>query len=451
MKKNIERILIFIAVFGSSISGGEIFGISVAKLAILPLLLLFLTKRGRSKGLKTYSILLLIWFSLFLISSAFGFFSPIQKMSGFDSRLLMNMVTMGGIYIPVVFLLSRQDNKTELFHQFKFSLLWTARIHAIWAILQFLLYSLFRFDLNSFALSWLFESGTSAFDNNYGSGEPFKVFIRATGINHDPAFLGIVIVCGALFDVNLIWKLLYVGTSALAMSRSSVIVIVFVVLLQMMHFLARKKMTMKKYAPPLLLASGLGVIVLFSAFSNPSIREPISHMFSRFEQLTVSVHQQGGDARHLMYLFEPFNVSMNNLSFVQILFGIGPRNGGNALSQFYTGSVSVVTTDAGSAWSIESDPGELWLGCGLLGFVAYYASLVSFWRKGGFEAKLISLSFVIFGLMYDIAFQPLTQLVLIFCTIYERPQRPCFNPLLIKVISTQICALSQTCREGEKQ
>lgn len=404
--------LLFFAVLASSMIGAQVLGVSLAKISLIPLeMFLFVSLKDTYVHFTKDSTKVLLWLIFVVFSSFYNYVFSDSCLSGYKNVLLFNVFQNIIFHIPILLLLS---GKSEIFCKLKKSILIVAQINCVWAIVQFIAWYVFRFDFNNFFFNTLLHGFLGSRDWTAWNYETLSLAIRPTGLNHDPAFLALLLVLGFIITSSKLWKyLFFVGVIA-AMSRVGIVSIAIFVLFE------RYRQGLKiKFSQAII---GVASILLFAGCAlfmynnNEHVRYQMDLVSSRFEAVTGKESANTGTNRHMMYIPAAILTSME-MPLVNSLIGTGPRTGGNAFAQteVHKTFFSLNKVMREKTWAVECDPAELLLGCGLVGFILYYLVIFSFIKKFWKNIQDCSLFMAVlfFGVMYDVSMHPLITLLII--------------------------------------
>ena len=408
LKNNSLFIVLFISVLFSSMLGAKIMGVSLNKIALLPLIIYLLFSKFQTFKINKYCIPLIIFFLIHLLSSIHSLLLTYAKdFDGFINTSILNIISDLFIYFPLIVLLNGYSNHLVLKNKFVHALVITCRIHLIWSICQFVIYSIFKYSINDLT-QFLFSRNSTAF-TNLG---PLGVFIRPTGLTTDPAFFGITMVLGFILDKKSSNKTLYFLMSILSMSRVSIIVIIIAFII---NFLLKNKIrinTKKCFA-----FITIFFVLLIICLTSKTISSQISALFYRFNIIKdVNAGRIDGTSRHILYIPMSFKALLKQNNIITFLIGGGPRQSGpalvvsNVMNEYLSKGMFINT------WSIECDIAELILGYGVLGFISYYFVLSILILRGKRIESVLFISIAMFGIMYNVSSATLIVLTLIvFC------------------------------------
>lgn len=196
---------------------------------------------------------------------------------------------------------------------------------------------------------------------------------RPAGVSWEPANLALSLVIGFILSKNVYYKVLFVIGIVLSTSRTGIIVLAFVMLINALinrRYKKSKKIVKKK---DILLAILFCVILIAGMFyisNNPKeiveyVTKGIQTTYNKMTNLNVDssalTHSQY--YKKIWYVFSKGNL-LNDL------IGYGTSSSGFAYSKF----LSIYTEKIG--WNPESDFITLLFGNGVLGVIAYYASII---------------------------------------------------------------------------
>lgn len=410
-------IVVFIAVLFSSMVGAQLWGISLNKLALLPLELycLFHVLKHRKIIIASTSTPLICFYFAQIVGSFIALLNHnyLSLYSNYRSTLQNNIIQNVFIYLPLVFSLSVLDNKDKLLSYLKRSLIYTCRIHCVWAIAQFVLWYAISFDFNNFVFVDLLNG---LLGDNYKTFLIFldgKTQLRATGLNYEPAAMATIMLLGVCLEKTFLLKLIYCATCFLGMSRTGIIVTFGTLGFQIIYtsIKHRKNFDKKLLKKALFYLAGAIVFVLV-CLSIDFLRTHILNALSRFMNMG---NRQDGTSRHLMYPIYSLYAWFNELNIAQKTFGIGARVSGLAFSnsEYISSQMILNQTMKTTAWEIECDFAAILLGDGLIGIIAYFALLVGLIKKKELGWISLGVGLFVYGVMYNTFSQTLMQIILI--------------------------------------
>lgn len=420
----------FIAVFGSSIVGANLFGVSLNKLALIPLEIYLVIRNGRNLKfhINKRQRQLIYWYAISCFASLSGIiFSSIYNVNVVEEvtkRAILQLTSYFVIFIPIALMLWNSKNKYEYAECFKVSLIWTARIQAIWGILQFVLMQTVRYDLNAAILGGIFGGEWTRYSNIANSS--IGVVMRVTGINRDAAFLGLLLFIGFIIDSKLIFRFLYIICALLGLSRVALVSCAFIVFYQIY---VKLKSNGRKYARAKQLAkAGIISAVLLICFiqvyqNSPALQEQITRVIERFSTISTGAD---GTSRHIGYPIAMLQLELFNIPLLQKLIGVGNQCGG-ILFSYYNDAIEWIGLHSSMlsqnyVWTVESDIASVFLETGIIGGVMYYYFYYMSFRasRKDIVKRSLIIGLFVFGIMYNMAGGSLIQLVYIslFATNY---------------------------------
>lgn len=410
-KLNIDLFLFF-AVLASSMIGAQIQGISLPKIALIPLeIYVFIQLKNSSIVMNREKWWILGWFTLIIVSSYLNYCLTDSPLKGYKDVLLLNIIQTLIFQIPLLFLFSGIN---EAFEKMKKNILTVAKISCVWCFVQFIAWYVFFFDFNHFLFIDLLHGllGDREWTALYNDGQ--VVSIRPTGFTHDPAFLSLLLVFGFILTNSKYWKYVFFMGTLAALSRVGIISIIAIFFYQ-------------KYKENSLninigkLISGLCVSLAFVfatvlLYNNNSfVENQIDKVIFRTVNMMNGKATDGSD-RHLYYLPVAILTCIKMPAY-NIILGTGARTGGNALvmTDAYHNFFTLNRTQETNSWALECDPAELLLGMGVVGFCMFYLILIRLVKKFHKNKKDTMLFLVIFffGIMYDVSAHPLVTLLFI--------------------------------------
>ncbi len=406
MKTKLLYINVFIMIFFSSIIGGTILGLSLNKLCILPLYIyLFITTlhmHGRIKIKKSILVFILFYFAS-AISAVYSLSASYSKMDGYVSRSAFYAIQAICIYIPLIILLYNHPSKDRITDATIKAIIITFRINIIIAIIEFLSFFVLDITVTKLILSIFYGAEAAPALINL---MPLGIFIRPTGLNMDPAYLGIILVFGFLFEKNNNWKLAAFLVALIAMSRTAVIV------MAVAYFYDRglKKITVKSLLFVMFGIALFGILLMVSE----GFRNQLTGLLDRFNLSSQVNSADSGTMRHLLYIPKAIEAFFFHYKPLQMLIGFGPRQSGTILAQIGLMDAYLNPEMFVEPWTLECDMAELLLGYGIIGFILYFYNIFQL-RKLGKQGKTIFLIIVLYSIMYDISAATFVQLIIIIC------------------------------------
>ena len=408
---------IFIAVLFTSLLGATVFGVSLNKIALIPfgvglLLEFFGTNKHIFRVNRTEKKLLSFYIGA-ILSCLIGLFND-NSFSGYTSKLVSYAVQLLICYIPIALFLWSSKNRENYFKCFQKSVVTVCRIHCIWALVQFISYSLYSFDLNSFVFtnllhgalggkwtSWSWENGTLA--------------LRVTGLNYDSAYLAIILIFGFIFDKRKAFRVLYFAAAVLSMSRTGIFTMTLAFVVDLYNKNSLKTIDSKKIFKMVVSIGVISLVFLYLYNTLESVQYQVDYAMSRVADINSSEKSES-TVLHQKYIPYSLLFYLSYLNPIQKLIGVGPRVAGIVFAENESNYSAIVLnqTQQYTAWPIECDFAEVLLGYGILGFILYYGILYDIYKGGNKQLRLFSISMVVMGIMYDYVEMTFFQLALIF-------------------------------------
>lgn len=406
MRKNSRVLLIciFIMVFFSSIVGSQFFGFSLNKVCMIPLML-YLFLHSKSFSLRKSLFPLAGFYVVAALAAIISLIAPYaNNIEGYISRSVFYAIQMVIFFIPMLFLLSKSKRKEEIIDYTIYSVILTSRINIIFVFLELATFFIVNTSFTDSLLGFLYGiDNASALIYLPGLG----VFLRPTGLNIDPAYLGIILVFGFLFEKSIVWKIMIFVAAACAMSRSAVLIIAAISILDYIKKNCIRKINLKYIA-----ISFLCIIVFtYTILMIPSLNSQITGMLSRLHLGNEIKSEDVGTIRHMLYIPKSIEVFIFYFNPIQQLIGFGPRLSGTIIAHANVMNNYLNPEMFYEAWTIECDIAELLLGYGLIGFVLYYCCIFKL-RKIKVYGKMLFLVYFLYSIMYDISASTYAQFVL---------------------------------------
>lgn len=401
---------IYFAIFLSSIIGVQIGGISLNKMALIPLEIILLLQPNlqyQIKNVKRNRMHLVMWYCIAIFASLGGFLfaenvAYIYK-ADIEKKELYQVIQSLLIYIPIIVLIPNKIKKRDTKIIIKDAFIITARIQTIWAIIQFFLYYVLSFDLNKWLFVDVLKNASEQWTrfNNIGG----VILLRPTGLNQDAAFLGILLIVGSIFDTSYIWKILYVLVGILSFSRATLITMLALLAYRLYKKIRGKLIIIRlNNILKILIVFGLILIVFGYLYVNvPFINTQINRMILR---LTMISSGQDGTAKHMSYPKVATEIYLFNMPIYTKLFGIGLPITGVAFNAFsnYIDSFTMGVGYIDRVWTIECDYATTLIGTGIVGLFIYYSFYLKLYKNTrDLHIKELIICIVIYGVMYNLA------------------------------------------------
>ncbi len=388
--------------------------ISINKIGIIPFyiyLLLHECKDIHTLVINKKSLIYILFLISTTISAFLAIIIPIKDTSEFMHAQINYIIQVIFIYLPIFIILMSSNNKKEYLNVFFEALVKVIRFHAIFIIIQFIIYTIFKVNISSLFFDQLLKgiTGKTWTSHVYGT----YIVLRASGLNYDPAFASYLLICGIIFDKNKNYKYLYLLCAMLAQSRTGFVCAIIVLLFTfMLKFNFREKIKFKYVFNSLLI-----ILILIILLKNEQIRVIIFSLSERLRDIFMpSSVQDISTLRHSSYPVLSLNVWQKFDNIFYVLFGIGPRASGLALLKYamntanFTFSQNMLT----SVWSIECDIADILLSCGIIGLVLYYIQILKFLFNHNTNVKTFGLAILVMGFMYNFSLLTINVILVIF-------------------------------------
>lgn len=415
MYNKLLKITIFIMIFTASLVSVQLGGISLNKIGMIPFFLFLILSEKEKKEkivINKNTIILFMLFVFSICSSVFSILNPITENKAIFSAQLNFIIQNLVFYIPILLMVSNSNNRNIITTTFFEELVKVIRIHAIFIIVQFIIYTSFHINISSLLFDDLLGgiTGNNWTSHIYGN----HILIRASGLNYDPAFASYLMICGIVFDNNKFSKYIYLLCTLLSQSRTGLLAAIILLLLKFLLGDKKIKINIKK-----LICSIVLILVCIIVINNNFIQMYIGEIFDRIIDIFLNNDSKNiSTLRHTSYpwlAIQSFFSSSGNI--LNKLFGVGPRMSGLALMEYtneYGISFEYNTNMENNLWSIECDFADILLGCGIFGLIIYYIQLLSFLLKKDNKIKVFAIILAIMGFMYNFAFTTINMLVFIF-------------------------------------
>ena len=404
-RRNVLKICIFLMVFFSSIVGAQIFGISLNKICMLPLLFYLITTSQKFSLRK--SLFPLVGFYLIGALSAIVSLtaSYATKIDGYVSRSAFYTIQLLVLFIPMLCLISESKRKEEILQSTIDSIVLISRINTVVVFVEMFSFFVVGVGLANCILKIFYGVDNAVALINLPA---IGIFLRPAGLNRDPAYLGIILVFGFLFEKNFVWKLLSFAAVACAMSRSSILIMLVIAVYSYIKTNGIRKVKPRYFV----IATACIIAVVYAMIAIPSVNSQITGMLSRLHIANEMKSEDAGTMRHLLYIPKSIEVFLFQYNPIQQLIGYGPRLSGTIIAHANVMDVYLDQEMFHIAWTMECDIAELLLGYGIIGFILYYCCIFKL-RKINVYGKMLFLVFFLYSIMYDISASTYAQFVLI--------------------------------------
>ena len=395
-------------IFFSSIIGAKISNISLNKICIIPLYIYLLFHINKKPKISTDVIPLLLFYLTSVISAILSLTAPYSSIQGYTSRSVMYLVQTLFIYIPLAILIYNYHAKQEILESSKSAAVFTYRINILFALLEFFSFFLVNTTLSNGILKLFYGIDNASALINLGS---LGIFLRPTGLNMDPAYFGIILTIGIIFEKKKIWKWIGMFVAIISMSRTAIII---VIVLYIYEIIRKKNILMVSKEAVISISAVLFAITLLLLKSS-NISSQIAGLLARFNIFSESQSADYGTLRHLVYIPKSIEVFITQFNPIQMLFGFGPRQSGTIIANSHIMDNYLNAEMFKMPWTIECDISELLLGYGIVGLILYYVNVFSLKNYGDDGRKLLIVIFL-YSIMYDISS---STIAVLFIMIYK--------------------------------
>lgn len=289
--------------------------------------------------------------------SAFINYSSLPKAWG-----IANFTAVFNSWILGYFLVFFNESKKRYVKQaFISGLKVNAWIQLIWGGMQYILYQSTGQSLNQVVFGdWLHMPTNYTYTNIYNG------INRLTGLNWEPAFFGLSLIIGFLLSNKLWHKILFIIGIIASASRTSLLVLIAVILVGFIYDLIQKKKTSLNINPDQIVISILLVLIVLILVigSWNSISKTLFTTLTRFQNMNFDPSSRV----HNFYYQVIWDLLFNKFSVLQLFFGIGAASSGYPYSFYYGLYPQFIV----KPWSIEDGLADIIVGSGLIGVVLVY-------------------------------------------------------------------------------
>ena len=245
-------------------------------------------------------------------------------------------------------------------------------IQLTWGILQFIIYK-----VSGQALNQIIFEDTLHLQLSHATSNIYDGINRLTGLNWEPAYFGLTLIIGYLLSNKLWKKLLFIVGVVLSASRTSLLTLIAVIIVQEIYRLVKFKEKKKNYFQKreviitftILLVIVIGIILNFQEIINTFLSTAM-----RFQNLDLDPSSRV----HSFYYQVLGDILFSKFSLAQLLFGIGPASSGYAYTLWYDLYPYLIS----NAWNIENGLADIIVGSGVLGTVRVYWWFINNFRIG---------------------------------------------------------------------
>ncbi len=413
----LRKYSVYITVLFTSMAGASLGGVSLTKIAFIPLMLvLFMEFKPRVTVYKPVKKILL-YYILIIVSSFWGLTK--RNMFLFDTyenKLIMNILQYAIIYLPTCLLLAGSRYIDDYKEFFKKAMVVLAEINCIWGIIQFAFWTFGRIDFNSLVfidiLHGRFGTQWTTYSQTIGSSILIKN-LRVSGLNFEPACFCFILLLGYILDDKIWHKVTYILVIVLSLSRAGIVVACFVVFLDMIKTIKKlNRRLLQKIVFGGIIISITLLILSKTAIGN-NVRNQMQVLFARFS-LIRTASAGDGTYRHIMYVFWAIRDWVLNLGAIQKIIGVGYRVSGIVFSNNVLMHSMLQESMITQAWAVENDFADVLLGTGVLGIYLLYSFWYSVYKICNENVKKIIKMILIFGVFYNVSIWTFTSLIFLY-------------------------------------
>ncbi len=413
----IRKSCVYITVFLTSMAGATVGGISLTKIAFIPLMVALVTELKFKKVIYKPEKKLLLYYVVIILSSLWGLIK--QKLFVFDTyenKLIMNIVQFLIIYIPICRMLSGSRNISEYSRWFREAIVALAKVNCVWGMVQFAFWSFAGIDFNQLVftdiLHGVFGTQWTVYNQSVSTGVLIRN-LRVAGLNFEPACFSFVLLLGYIMDEKKWHKILYVFVIILSLSRAGIVVACCIILLDFIKTSRRlKKATLQRVT-----IGACGGMIFLVLISKLTIFDNIKNQFQvLLERFLMIGSASAGDGtyRHIMYFFWALRSWILDLGPIQKIIGVGHRVSGVVFSSNASMQALLQESMLNRAWAIENDFADVLLGTGIIGICLLYSFWYCIYRVCSEKIKRVIQMLIIFGLLYNVSIWTFTNLIFLY-------------------------------------
>lgn len=285
------------------------------------------------------------------ISSVYNYFSLPSSWGKANFTSLFNSFVLGYF---LVFL--GKDVAQLVKNDFLAGVKVNAWIQLVWGGLQYVLYKATGASLNQIVFENLLH-----IQSNYIQSNVYRGVNRLTGLNWEPAYFGLTLIVGYALSKRLWQRGLFIIGVVISGSRTSLIALLTVILVELLYsFFSRKKVFKKRINQDGVV--GIILLVLFVAVivaNWDSLFTGINSTLSRFQDMTTDPSSKV----HAMYYQQLGDLLFSKYGLFRCMFGIGPSSSGYAYTLYY----GLYEYFSSSPWNIENGVAQLFVSSGIIG------------------------------------------------------------------------------------
>lgn len=368
--------MIYVLVLVNSVSGLQIAGISVntvVNLCLSVVVFFYFLLFREKKSVKTQT--LHPYFLFFFAAAISCAYSMTQTYELEHYRIVRSFLINSVAYLVLFVLLYHlQDgHKQRLVGCYRKAVVFSARVQAIWGILQIILLYGCNFNINK----WLFNdilhsSNTRDWVMGFYMGDTYV--LRMSGLNYENSIFALILCMGIALEKNKWWKGFMALLVIFCLSRTGWVMLAVYYGIELLRWLKKKRQEGARLTWAVVRQS---ILYLFAGFGAgtllyliiPIVRRLVDSLYLRVTHVGAL---QTSAFRHIMYY--PYGVKLwfEDGDLMQKLFGWGMRCSGIPFSENDAVKQALKLKNLTQAWTVECDVIGLLLGGGIVAFVLYY-------------------------------------------------------------------------------
>lgn len=330
--------------------------------------------------------------ALYMLSAMF-IISYIININSLEGAWLINskqaMLKLGLFLLPLTLFIGTH-NCDEFIKGLKYGCF----CQLIWGAVQFGLYEMFGISLNEIVFGGMYANVSDSMLTKINNGH-----IRLTGLSYEPANFSLVLNVGYVLSSNIYVKILYILVMLVSTSRTGLVVMISVMVLDYILFIRKKKQLNRNFIFMIIFVFIAGLII--SICNIDAVKNGLNNMLLR---LTNS----SSNSRHLEY-YQVLPQIWEHENVLEILFGTGTAATGIPYTEFF----GIYTWL--NYWCPESDFIFMIIGNGIVGAGIYYYILTKILvvLRGNRKLFLIAWAILLGGVGY-IYIRSIWSLILIY-------------------------------------
>lgn len=388
--KTTEEKLLMVYGFVGTMPIVQLFGFSAFTwLTLLMIGYLLLRKQVKSKFNKK-AIPYIVYTALTLLSSFICLVSGMERM--WKTIQIPNMIWQL-CYLVLFLVYYNKKGSTKCLFYIK-GVYYAAFAHAIWGILQFIIYEIAHISINKLIFFDLMHVQMAEYVQMRGSS------VAMTGFCWNAGNFAPLLIIGYVLSPSLFSKIFFVGISLISGSRTGITGIIACVFLELFIWMFSKY---KKRIKPVHII-GIGILVVAVSIvvvSNTKLMQTLALRIQEMQN-TFSfdyLNTQSSSRLHARYWISIPRITQWN-GLINNLFGYGNGSSGYPFAQLYN-------QYADHAWTVECDYiNNLW-SFGYIGFIVWYCWYGYHIYKGRKLDKkflVLFLGLLVEGISYNVTF-----------------------------------------------